>query len=132
MPLTAILYFPADDKDATILKAEFNRSAVHQMVGPRKVVDELLNYAFKIKRLLDGVALVLIISTLIFGGLVLSLTARLRKEEFDMLHAIGCSRSATWKLVALELAGIVTLAAAGAAVGLILLITLAPDLIRVF
>jgi hypothetical protein len=75
---------------------------------------------------------VLIISTLTFGGLVLSLTARLRKEEFDMLHAIGCSRSATWKLVALELAGIVTLAAAGAAVGLILLITLAPDLIRVF
>ena len=132
LPLTAVLYFPADDKDQTILKAEFNRSAVHQMVVPRKVVDELLNYAFKIKRLLDGVALVLFLSTLVFGGLVLSLTARLRKEEFDMLHAIGCSRSATWKLVALELAGIVTLAAAGAASGLVLLITLAPDLVRVF
>jgi putative ABC transport system permease protein len=132
LPLTAILFFPADAKDATILKAEFNRSPVYQMVVPRKVVDELLNYAFKIKRLLDGVALVLFISTLVFGGLVLSLTARLRREEFDMLHAIGCSRSATWKLVALELAGIVSLAAAGAGAGLALLITFAPDLVRVF
>ena len=82
--------------------------------------------------ILIGVALVLFISTLVFGGLVLSLTARLRREEFDMLHAIGCSRSATWKLVALELAGIVSLAAAGAGAGLALLITFAPDLVRVF
>jgi len=132
LPLTAILYFPADSKDSTILRAQFNRSDVFQMVEPSAVVDELLNYAFKVKHLLDGVALVLLISTLVFGGLVLSLAARLRKDEFDMLHAIGCSRSATWMLVGLELAGIVILAAFGAGACLIALMASAPDLMRVF
>lgn len=117
LPLTAVLFYPRDEKASTMAKARVNRSDAYQMVSPSAVVDELLSYVFRVKALLDTLAVVLGASTVLLAGLVVALSLRLRTRELETLHRIGCSRFVTWQLVGTELAAIVTVSVALAGIG---------------
>ena len=131
LPLSSILFFPADQKAETLLRADLNSTQNIQAVAPDRVVEELLQVALRIKDLLDGLSVILIGSTILFCALVLTLTARLRQEEFRALHAMGCSSGATRHLILLELLIISGLAASLALVSMGLLDFLLPELTRV-
>lgn len=114
LPLTSILFYPEDERAATIIKARVNRSDAYQMVSATGVMDELLAYVFRVKALLDSLSVVLGACTVVLTGLVVTLSLRLRARELEALHRIGCSRFTTVRLVGAEL-GVILLASAGLA-----------------
>ena len=74
LPLTAVLVFPDRDKDRTILKAKWGHHDICQIVEPTDVVDELLSFVFRIKAIVDGLALFLGLSTAALTSLVMLLS----------------------------------------------------------
>ncbi|MEM6910736.1 MAG: hypothetical protein AAF555_04060 [Verrucomicrobiota bacterium] len=128
LPLSAILFEPASQKEATFLRARLGQSTSLQILRPSEAVDELLSIVFRFKQFLDtNFALILLVASL-FTTLVILLTLRLRKPEARLLHRIGSDRGTLFQLQALELAVI-----AGAAFLLALLLAslaqlLAPSL----
>jgi putative ABC transport system permease protein len=117
LPLTSILFYPNDQRAATIVRSRVNRSDAYQMVSASVVVEELLAYVFRVKALLDSLAAVLGACTVVLTGLVVALSLRLRARELEALHRIGCSRWTTVRLVGAELAVVLLLSAGLAAAG---------------
>lgn len=123
-PLTAILFFPNDARAASIIKARINTRSTMQMIAPGEVVDDLMAYILRIRRLLDHLAIVMGATTLTLIALVTVLNMKLRAREMLTLRRIGAGRGfvagvytaelALIALVAATLAAALTLAAAGA------------------
>ena len=130
MPLSAVLVFPSTKKAGTLFQTRLNQEGELQALTPRLVVADLLSFVFRIKRFLDVVAMMLLATTVLFTGLVLWLSTRLRAEEFRVLDAMGCAR---WTVVRLAGGEVVLLAALGlglAALGLGATLGWLPDLVR--
>ena len=118
-PLTAIIALPRDPKSATILRARYRHSEDAQAVIPREVVREMMDIVFRVKRFFDAVFLMVLVCTALFLVLVVLLSARIRRREFQTLHKIGCSRWTTFAVQAAEivLLLVVSLAVAGGLLG---------------
>ena len=129
LPLTAVLFWPADEKGATIVRARVNQSDGYQMVSPRGVVDELLASVFRVKSLLDALGVVLGASTVVLTGLVVVLSLRLRAREMATLHRIGCGRFTTARLVGAELGVILGVSVVLAVGGVVVVSAVAADLL---
>lgn len=127
LPVSAAIVVPRDTKSATILKSRIKRSRVWQIVAPRDVVAELMEYVVGIKRLVDAISLLLAISTALLIGLVLSLSLRLRATETQSLARIGVARGTIVRLWLLELGVIFGAACALAGLATALAITVAPQ-----
>ena len=130
MPLSAVLVFPSTKKAGTLFQTRLNQEGELQALTPRLVVADLLSFVFRIKRFLDVVAMMLLATTVLFTGLVLWLSTRLRADEFRVLDAMGCAR---WTVVRLAGGEVVLLAALGlglAALGLGATLGWLPDLVR--
>lgn len=130
LPLSGVLIFPESDKAGTLLRATVDRWVGIQVLVPRKVVEDLLAVVLQIKTIFDRLSAVLLLSTALFSGLVLLLSARLRTDEFRTLHAIGCGRAATFQLIAWELVGLLLGAALLAGLLSRATVHLLPDLVR--
>lgn len=128
LPLSAIIVVPADAKSSTLLKARTNAGPTTQMVVPGEVIDELLQVVFRIRTVLDLLALVLGVAMLALLLLQLWLSMRLRQGEMATLRKIGCSRGIGVALQATELLMIVAASAVLAAGGVWLAQALLPDL----
>jgi putative ABC transport system permease protein len=115
LPLSGIIVNPLDQKSATILASRLNARRVHQMLVPRAVVDDLLAVVFRIKRLVDVLALLLGASTILLSILVIVLSLRARTREIETLHRIGCPRFAVVRLCTAEIGLVILTACAGAA-----------------
>ena len=90
--VTAVLIFPHDRKSGTILKTRINAAGEVQVLSPAKVVDDLISFVFRIKRVFDAVSLLLLVATLALVVLILVLSSRMREREMAALHRIGASR----------------------------------------
>lgn len=101
-PLTSFLVLPTDDKAATILKGRYRLSETAQMLEPPEVVDELLGLVFKVKAFFDANVLLVSVATALLLGLVVLLTLRVRRREFETLARIGCGQSTLVRIVATE------------------------------
>jgi len=130
LPLTAVIVDPATAKAGTMMKARMNVIGAVQMVEPREVVDELLEFVFRIKEALDALSVVLAVCTGLLGALVIMLSLRLRAPEIATLHRMGCGRSTVFRLCLSEIAIIVAAAFVIAAAGVAAAARFAPDLIR--
>jgi putative ABC transport system permease protein len=130
LPLSAILVDPPSAKKATILKARITVAKDWRMDRPREVIDELLRFVFQIKRMLDTIALVLGICTLLLLALIVALSMRLRHAEMLTLENLGCSRGATTRLYAYELGMLLSLGLALALGAMFGVLALLPDLVR--
>ncbi|MAW61750.1 MAG: hypothetical protein CMJ94_13090 [Planctomycetes bacterium] len=128
LPLTALLYWPASDKDATLVRTRVNQRGSYQMLRPVEVVDELLAYVLRVRQLMDGLSLVLGAVTIALGTMVYALSSRLRAAEFRTLRRMGCPRAFVARLVLGEILAVVLLALAFAALATFLVRTALGDL----
>ena len=103
LPLTAILVDPKDAKSATLLKGRYAVDAGAQLLVPTEVVAELSSYVFRLKRFFDANTALVTLSTILFLALVVILDLRARRRELITLKRIGCARSTTARIFALEL-----------------------------
>lgn len=104
-PLSAIIVIPDSAKSEALLKGRFTESdALQQIIDPETVVDILLERIFRIKRVIDGVTLLVTLVTALALVLVFTLSMRLREAEFRILYQLGCIRSALARLVSAEIA----------------------------
>lgn len=92
LSVTAILIFPRDLKSGTILKSRINAEGDVQVLSPARVVDDLVSFVFRIKRVFDAVSLLLLVATAALVTLLLVLSSRMRVREMEALHRIGAGR----------------------------------------
>jgi putative ABC transport system permease protein len=120
-PLTAVIAFPKDNRAGTLLRGRYIENPSHQLVRPRKVVDDLLEEVFRVKHLLDGVLLIVGGATLLAVVLVFSLSLRLRQREITTIFRLGCSRGTLARLLSAEI-GLIVIASATLAVALLMVL----------
>lgn len=130
LPLSAALVFPATDKSRTMLRARVNASSRLRAVDPADVVDELLRLVFRIRSLLDGLAMLLAATTALMGALVILLGLRLRAGELRTLERMGASRGVALQLVAMETSLVLVVSSALAWLAKVLLPWGAEDVLR--
>ncbi|MEZ5978416.1 MAG: hypothetical protein R3F34_09370 [Planctomycetota bacterium] len=131
IPISCVLVFPRTPKARTMLLAEGN---IEHVFGAVQVVDSedefgrLLELVLGLKRLLDAVAIVLLVATVALGALVLGLSMKLRETEIHTLDRLGSSARTVALLHTFQI-GFVALAALGAAAVVVLAVLLLdPDL----
>ncbi|MBC23628.1 MAG: hypothetical protein CMJ32_06900 [Phycisphaerae bacterium] len=130
LPLSAILLYPRDAKEETLARTRINEPTLQQAVIPRRVIDDLLAQVFKVKRILDGLSIVVATCTGILVVLVITLSIRSRRQEHRTLHMIGCAPGAVTGLVSIELLIVLLLSILLAAGASLVAVALAPDLLR--
>ena len=103
-PLSAIIVDPNNDRAAALLKGRFIGADVRQqIVKPANVINVLLERIFQIKKLVDGVTLLITLAALLALGLVFAISMRLRESELDTLFKLGCIRGAIARLLLAEI-----------------------------
>ena len=103
-PLTSLIYIPSDQKSSTILRGKFETGELsHQIIVPIKVIENLLESIFRIKKIFDTMFVVVSLSTLMILGLIVILSLRLRKDELYTMFTIGSSKSKVTEILLLEL-----------------------------
>lgn len=115
LPLTAILFWPDDDKAGTLVKARINQQAALRMLAPTEVMDDLLAFVLKVRSLVDAVSWMLGAVTALLTLLVFLLSSRLRAREVLTLERLGCSRFFVAGLYLSELTIVLMMAAVLAA-----------------
>jgi len=130
LPISAILVLPADRKSATLLRARYNVSAVHRMLVPEEVIEELMSLVFRIKRFFDANFALITASTVLFLVLVTLLSHRLRRREMETMFRIGASRMTAVRLQAAELGIVLVISLAAAGAWSALAVLAAPQVVR--
>jgi putative ABC transport system permease protein len=103
-PITAVLAVPVDDKSATILQGRYlDTENPYQIVRPTEVIDALLATIFRIRKVLDGIILLVGSVTLLALVLVFSLSLRLRENEIETIFKLGASRTTVACLLGAEI-----------------------------
>jgi putative ABC transport system permease protein len=92
LPVTCIICVPKDDKSATLLRGRYKLSKTRQLIIPAEVVDEILAMVFKVEAFLQASFAMVALCTSLLVALIVLLTIRLRWDEMETLHKIGCSR----------------------------------------
>lgn len=113
-PLTAVILVPSTDKGGTIVSARADAAPLLRAINPTTVFDELLAFAVRIKRLVDGLGLVLGVCTVILVSLVTAITARARAAEFRTLRHVGAPKRVALEVLGAELMMVAFVAAAAA------------------
>jgi len=112
-PVTAVIAIPHSAKSGTILRARYRESADAQAVVPRKVVRSMMDIVFRVKRFLDSIFAMVLVSTALFLVLVILLSLRIRRREFQTFSKIGSSRTT---VLAVQTSEIVLLLAVSSAI----------------
>jgi putative ABC transport system permease protein len=130
-PVTSVIVIPDSAKSATVLKGRYSMSPTEQMLVPLRVIEELMGIVFQVKRFFDANFALICLATLLFTGLVVMLSLRIRKREMETMFRIGCSRLTVFRLQIAELCIVllISLAIAGVLSGLLL--WYAPQLVKV-
>jgi len=130
LPLTSVICVPKNLKSATIIKARYKLSKTAQLLSPESVINELLLLVFKVELLLHSSFLLVGAATAALLGLIIMLSIRLRKDEFNMLHAIGCSRKTVAGIITVEWIVITTVSLLVSTAIIMLVLYAAPNIGR--
>lgn len=132
-PVSAIIVIPRDERSATLLLSQLNRSeSMIQMTEPLLEVQQLMAIVFQIKRLFNANALLMGISTLLLLFLVVMLSLRLREGERQTMHKLGCGRRTVWLTQVTELVLVFIFASICISIMTILLVLVPPDFLKWF
>jgi len=110
-PITGVIVLPRDAKSATRLKARYQDATDVQAIVPRDVVDEMMELIFRVRRFLDAVFALVLAATILFMVLVLWLSSRIRRREFQTLERIGSGYGTVFALHAVEIVLLLSIAA---------------------
>lgn len=103
-PISSILFVPNDIKSGTLLRGRFEEGTFQeQIIVPSKVVENLLQTIFRIKKIFNMVFVLVGMVTLTIVALIVVLTLRLRKDELFTMFTIGSSKFKTAEIVFCEL-----------------------------
>ncbi len=116
LPLTAAIVVPRDDRARTMLKGRYRVAEGQQLLEPVAVVEEVTGFVMRLKAFFDANVLLVLAATVVFLGLVVLLSVRVRQREFETLSRIGCARATVVRIVGLEFGLIVVAAIACAAI----------------
>ena len=115
LPLSALLVFPADDRERAILTSRINATPDASAVRPGEVIDEMLIYVLRVRQVLDVAVVITALSTAFLIGLIMTLAVQLRRDELVMLDHIGAPRLLVKQMLAMELLGQIALAVVASA-----------------
>ncbi|QDG77613.1 ABC transporter permease [Labrenzia sp. PHM005] len=112
-PLSALIVAPNSDRDAAFLQGRVadQYGDTRQIFRPVAVIEELLQDVFRIGTILQVMIAIISIAALLAVSMVVSLSLRMRKREFEVARQIGADRFAVPAQVVLELALLILLAA---------------------
>jgi putative ABC transport system permease protein len=103
-PLSAILVDPRDERSAAILRGRVeDAGSARQLFRPLEVVLALLNEVFRIKSILNMLVTAVSAAALMALGMMIWLSLKLRRREFEISRQIGADRGAMARLVVAEL-----------------------------
>ncbi len=135
-PITGVIALPRDKKSEIILAARYAaRNAqpdpppkgdgpagdaasqpaeplAPQAVRPRKVVADMMDIIFRVKQSFQAILAVVLASTVGLLALVVLLSLRIRRREFQTLHRIGCRRLTVLALQTAEISLLLTMSLA--------------------
>lgn len=130
-PLSAILIDPNDERSAAILRGRIeDAGSARQVFRPLGVVQALLDEVFRIKSVLNMLVAAVTVATLMALGMMIWLSLKLRRREFEISHQIGGDRSAMVRLVGAELALLIGASAVLCIALLMLIEVFGADLVR--
>jgi len=116
-PISSAIVVPHDHKSKAILLGRYQEHPENLLlIQPRKVIQELIESIFRIKKILDSVVMAVGCSTVLAIVLVFLLSIRLRAKEIETIFRLGCSRRAIGGFIAAEIVIIVALSALIAAI----------------
>jgi putative ABC transport system permease protein len=111
-PISGLVVVPNDARAGTILRGRYLDSANPlQIIVPRDVVGELVARIFRIKALLDAVALIVGLAAFASIGLAVFLSYRLREREMQTAFKLGARPGTIARLLASETAILLAVAA---------------------
>lgn len=102
-PLTAILVYPKNDKESTLIKSEINLSELHQAISPPQIIRQLMELVFNIQKMLSFYFILISLTTILFLCLFIILTLKLRLRERHLFQMIGGSPNTIFMLMFIEL-----------------------------
>jgi putative ABC transport system permease protein len=104
-PLTALLIAPIDDRSAAIIRGRVeDQGSRRQIFRPTAVISNLLDEVFRVKSILDLLVAAVTFAALLALGMMIALSMKLRRAEFELVHQLGGDRSAMTRIVLAELA----------------------------
>lgn len=131
LPLSAILVFPRSSKSAALLKGRVaDGSETRQIVQVSSVVDQLLTRVFQVKSILKNVVAVMSLATFAALGLVIVLSVKMRKREFEIANQIGATPYYAFWLVTIELAIVFAMALGLTALVSVIVYLVAPQILQ--
>ncbi|MBD3344941.1 MAG: FtsX-like permease family protein [Chitinivibrionales bacterium] len=130
-PATSCILVPESAKMYTIARGRFTVHETRDALVPEIVIEELMGFVFRIKRFFDANFAVVLASMVCLTALVFTLSYRLRKREFSVLHKIGCSRWTVGVLVAGEILAICMAGGIIALIGALALVRVIPLVITI-
>lgn len=92
-PITAFFLNTDSLRSQAILCGRINEDDSLCVFKPIEISEELIKMVLNVKKILDAVLLVSLVSVLLLFGLILYLSAQLRLDEFSTLYRMGLSRS---------------------------------------
>ena len=130
--LSAVSVWPQTQKAGVLAEGRYLEHPVLQMLLPGTEFQQLIEYVFRIKSVLDTVFIVMLVLTCVLITVIGIQTVHLRSEHLRTMKMLGCARSRVVSLLCVEcsllLCGVL-LAAAGMA---LVLIVLSPSLVMLF
>ena len=130
-PITAVLAVPRDAKSRALLMGRYEgRADEAQILRPRLVMAELLDTVFTVRSYLVAALAVVGIATVATASLVFLLSFRLRRAEIDTMVKIGGARSSIAAILGSEVALVLLLGFALAALLTLLVERFASAAIR--
>ena len=103
LPITALLIWPKNSKSETLLLGEYNHSSNRlQLIRPLNVVESMMAWVVRLKSFMDINYLLIALTVFGLASMILVLSIRLRSEEFETFHYLGCKRTFVLRLVIFE------------------------------
>jgi len=130
-PITAVIAVPPDQRSESLLRGRFESpDELLQIVPPVDVMDELLETVLTVEAFVIAVVVVVGLSTLATAVLVFMLSLRLRRREIDTMRKIGAARRSIGAVMASEVAAVLVVGVALAAILTGLTSRFGSDIIR--
>ncbi len=109
LPLTAIIVIPQDERSLVITAGRINAQGDYRAHRPNKVMEEFFGIVFAVNRIFNSYFVLVMTAVLCFISIIVLLSARLRKDEFNTIRTLGGSRFVIWKLYLYEYSILLTL-----------------------
>ena len=132
-PITGLIAVPRDTKASVILMGRYQDGGESvQIVRPAEVMNELLGTVLTVRSYVIAAMGTVALATLATAALVFTLSLRLRRREIDTMIKIGASRSSVAFVLGSEVAIVLALGVALAALLTFLTSRFGSEAIRIF